>query len=105
MARDKNLPFAKCSEYCSGNAGGGGADGLSAYEIALEHGFEGTEEEWLASLHGEDGYTPQKGVDYYTEAEKKEFIQEIESEVVGDVETALDTIIELQNSLIGGGSV
>lgn len=26
------------------------ANGLSAYEIALAHGFEGTEEEWLASL-------------------------------------------------------
>lgn len=24
--------------------------GLSAYEIALKHGFEGTEEEWIASL-------------------------------------------------------
>lgn len=26
------------------------ADGKSAYEIAVEHGFKGTEEEWLASL-------------------------------------------------------
>lgn len=25
--------------------------GYSAYEIALIHGFEGTEEEWLASLN------------------------------------------------------
>lgn len=30
-------------------------DGKSAYEIALEHGFVGTEEQWLASLHGNDG--------------------------------------------------
>ena len=35
--------------------GGTGEDGASAYEIALEHGFEGSEEEWLASLKGEDG--------------------------------------------------
>jgi hypothetical protein len=28
-----------------------GLDGLSAYEIAVEHGFVGTEEEWLASLY------------------------------------------------------
>ena len=27
-----------------------GPAGKSAYEIAVEHGFEGTEEEWLASL-------------------------------------------------------
>ena len=32
-----------------------GLDGKSAYEIAVEHGFVGTEEEWLASLHGADG--------------------------------------------------
>jgi hypothetical protein len=27
-----------------------GESGASAYEIAVEHGFEGTEEEWLESL-------------------------------------------------------
>lgn len=32
-----------------------GEDGKSAYEIAVEHGFEGTEEEWLESLKGEQG--------------------------------------------------
>ena len=35
-----------------------GLDGKSAYEIACEHGYVGTEEEWLASLHGKDGVTP-----------------------------------------------
>ena len=29
--------------------------GYSAYEIAVQHGYEGTEEEWLASLKGEPG--------------------------------------------------
>ena len=29
-------------------------DGKSAYEIAVEHGFVGTEQEWLASLQGAD---------------------------------------------------
>lgn len=32
-----------------------GTDGKSAYEIAQLHGFEGTEEEWLLSLKGEQG--------------------------------------------------
>ena len=31
-------------------ASGSGQDGKSAYEIAVEHGFIGTEEEWLESL-------------------------------------------------------
>lgn len=32
-----------------------GEDGLSAYEVAKALGYEGTEEEWLASLKGADG--------------------------------------------------
>ena len=34
-----------------------GADGQSAYEIAVDNGYIGTEEEWLASLKGIDGTT------------------------------------------------
>lgn len=30
-------------------------DGYSAYEIAVKHGFKGSEEEWLASIKGEKG--------------------------------------------------
>lgn len=33
-------------------------DGLSAYEIAVKNGFEGTETEWLESLKGQSGSTP-----------------------------------------------
>lgn len=32
-----------------------GSDGNSAYEIAVAHGFEGTEAEWMESLRGQDG--------------------------------------------------
>lgn len=32
-----------------------GDPGKSAYEIAVEHGYQGTEEEWIASLHGATG--------------------------------------------------
>ena len=35
-----------------------GLDGKSAYEIAVEHGYVGTVEEWLESLKGKDGITP-----------------------------------------------
>lgn len=41
--------------------GGGGAAGESAYEIAIRHGFEGTEEEWLESLKGEPGPQGEQG--------------------------------------------
>ena len=42
----------------SGGSGTPGKDGKSAYEIAVENGFDGTEEEWLDSLKGADGTTP-----------------------------------------------
>ena len=35
--------------------GGGGANGKSAYELAIEEGFEGTLTEWLESLEGKPG--------------------------------------------------
>lgn len=38
-----------------GEAGPAGASGKSAYEIAAEKGFSGTEVEWLASLRGPQG--------------------------------------------------
>ena len=38
-----------------GQPGAAGANGKSAYQIATENGFNGTEVEWLASLHGHDG--------------------------------------------------
>jgi hypothetical protein len=39
----------------SGGGGGSGADGASAYEVAVANGFVGTEVEWLASLVGPAG--------------------------------------------------
>ena len=39
----------------SGRDGIDGIDGKSAYIIAVEHGFSGTETEWLQSLKGADG--------------------------------------------------
>ena len=38
-----------------GEDGEDGEDGKSAYEIAVDNGFEGTESEWLESLKGEGG--------------------------------------------------
>ena len=44
-------------------AGCSGENGKSAYEIAVENGFEGTEAEWLESLKGEDGADGSNGHD------------------------------------------
>ena len=45
------------------SASGGGADGASAYEIAVKNGFVGTESEWLESLKGEPGKDGEPGRD------------------------------------------
>ena len=37
--------------------------GYSAYEIAVQEGFVGTEAEWLASLKGDTGNTGPAGAD------------------------------------------
>ncbi|WP_165710305.1 YadA-like family protein [Stenotrophomonas maltophilia] len=39
----------------TGPQGPAGADGRSAYEVAVGNGYKGTEKEWLASLKGADG--------------------------------------------------
>ena len=44
---------------------GDGKNGKSAYEIAVEEGFEGTESEWLASLKGDKGDTGITGSGVY----------------------------------------
>ena len=78
-----------------------GDNGASAYDIAVAHGFVGTEAEWLESLKGEpgkdgapgepgkdgapgaDGYTPVKGTDYWTAEDKAEIQSYIDSQIGG----------------------
>lgn len=48
-------------KFISDLSGAQGIQGLSAYQVAVRHGFEGTEAEWLISLKGEKGETGPKG--------------------------------------------
>lgn len=41
--------------------GEAGENGKSAFEIAIQNGFEGTEQEWLQSLKGQQGIQGEKG--------------------------------------------
>lgn len=41
----------------NGTDGTNGTDGKSAYQSAVDKGFEGSEEDWLTSLKGQDGVT------------------------------------------------
>ncbi len=52
---DGNVVTVSAANPLPVSGAGGGAAGESAYEIAVRHGFEGSEEEWLASLVGPEG--------------------------------------------------
>jgi uncharacterized delta-60 repeat protein len=67
-----------------GGGGGTGADGKSAYELAVEDGFVGTLAEWLDSLQGEDGIIGVDGKSAYEIA--------VENGFVGTEEEWLDSL-------------
>jgi hypothetical protein len=59
------VTYALLKKYVNKTLSGAGAlkgeDGKSAYEIAVEKGFSGSEEEWITSLAGTPGETPSIG--------------------------------------------
>ena len=73
------LPGKDGKSGADGLPGRDGIDGKSAYIIAVEHGFSGTENEWLQSLKGvdgRDGTTPDMS-DYATKADIAELQEQI----------------------------
>ncbi len=58
-------------DMAGGADGADGADGKSAYELAVENGYTGTVDEWLASLVGEAGAAGQDGRSAYEIAVEK----------------------------------
>lgn len=89
-----------------GQPGQPGEDGASAYEIAVKHGFDGTEEEWIESLQGRpgrDGSDGDPGKDGITP-----HIGDNGNWFVGDVDTGMpsrgedyEEIVELQSGFDG----
>lgn len=73
-----------------GAVGETGADGASAYQVALQEGFVGTEAEWLASLEGEQG--PQGlGLRYVGRVATAADLSALTGQIHGDVYVADDT--------------
>ena len=63
-----------------------GLDGKSAYEIACDHGYVGTEEEWLESLKGKDGITPDMS-EYPKTTEVQTIVETVIQPVAEDAHT------------------
>lgn len=68
-----------------GDSSGGGSDGKSAYQIAVENGFVGTEQQWLESLKGK---TPVKGTDYFTAADIESIVNAVYAKVADGTEVS-----------------
>lgn len=60
----------------NGQDGNDGTNGKSAYELAVENGFSGTQEEWLESLKGSSGAF--SGFDFVSENNTVYFYKEEE---------------------------
>ena len=54
-----------CSVFCVALLLGGASScqSISAYDIAVKNGYQGTEEQWLESLRGQDGEDGKDGQD------------------------------------------
>ena len=85
-------------EPTPGPAGKDGEDGKSAYEIAVENGFKGTEEEWLASLEGKDGEDGKSAYELAVEkgfkGTEEEWLASLEGKDGKDGKSAYDIAVE-----------
>lgn len=96
QSRMEILLWELCVQLSEGGSGSPGKDGKSAYELAVDNGFQGDLQTWLDSLvgptgkqgiqgpkgdPGAKGYTPVKGVDYWTESDISEINAYIDSKI------------------------
>lgn len=82
----------------------GGADGISAYQVAVDNGFVGTITDWLASLHGSTGPQGPQGSIGLTGPQGEQGPQGVEGDSAYQVATAtgfVGTQIQWLASLVG----
>jgi hypothetical protein len=70
---------------------------VSAYSIAVQNGFIGTEEEWLESLKGESAY--QIAVDHGYEGTEEEWIAKVAANqiLLDDIQSKVDAVSQTLN--------
>lgn len=107
------ITYALCKKQISDALMGAGAlIGKSAYQIAVENGFKGSEKDWLLSLKGEQGYTPyigengnwfingedtnisaSGGIKFSSKKDSQEIIIDEENKTISSVINGVSTII------------
>ena len=88
--------FTVCDTFVGeqGPAGADGADGKSAYDLAVENGYTGTVAEWLASLVGEVGAAGQNGKDGVDGANGKSAYElAVEKGYTGTIDQWLESLV------------
>jgi hypothetical protein len=93
-----------------GGGGGSGADGASAYEVAVANGFVGTEAAWLASLVGPAGADGAQGIQGLPGADGAQGLQGIQGAPGADGAQGIQGIQGIQgpaggNVLVKSGTV
>lgn len=78
-----------------GDPGKPGSDGKSAYEVAVENGYEGSEEQWLASLKGEKGADGTAKIETIEGTAEKPTITT--TEIINKLDANTVTVINLKN--------
>ena len=63
LRSDVDTVESRFLELVTQKQGPPGADGESAYDIAVRNGYAGTEQDWLNSLKGERGEAGSNGID------------------------------------------
>lgn len=69
-----------------------GPDGRSAYQVAVDNGFEGTEEEWLESLKG-------KGVSVHNLLEDRDALDAHPISAISGLQSTIDNLHETDSNL------
>lgn len=74
--------------------------GKSAYQVAVQNGFEGTEEEWLESLKGKSAY--EIAVEAGFEGTEEDWINSITSSYTAGpgIEISEDNIISAKSTIV-----
>lgn len=80
MAKSYTKKSLEGAGALKGQDGKDGTDGKSAYQIAVDNGFQGTEEEWIASLKGSDGKDGEDG-ENYDDTEIKKDISDVQEDL------------------------
>lgn len=92
------------TDWQSSGGGGAGTDGDSAYEIAVNNGFIGTESAWLLSLVGADGQDGSQGIQGEPGTANASSVAIDDTNLTYEASNVQEALEKQQDSIIYGGT-